>query len=50
VSAAVLNAAGGKKGGGLFEAKDCLLRWGEPQEEEATLEDLMTMLTRARVK
>jgi hypothetical protein len=52
IAAAVLNAAGAKKaGGGVFGAED-FSRWGTPEaeEENATIEDVMTMLTRARVK
>jgi hypothetical protein len=51
LAAQVLNASDKKKaGGGHWVASDFILRWGEPEEEVATIEDVMTMLTRARVK
>jgi hypothetical protein len=50
VAAAVLNAAGAKKaGGGMFEPGD-FLKYGEPEEQTATIEDVMAMLKNARVK
>lgn len=51
IAAAVMKAAGAKKtGGGDFEPAD-FTRWGNPEPEpDATIEDVMTMLTRARVK
>jgi hypothetical protein len=51
VAAQVMNASDKKKaGGGAWSAADFALKWGEPEEEVATLEDVLTMLHRARVK
>lgn len=49
LTAAVLNASGAKKsGGGQFALTDTLLKWGEPAEEEATLQDVFAMLLNSR--
>lgn len=49
LTAAVFNAAGAKKaGGGQFALSDTLLKWGAPEEENATIEDVFAMLLNAR--
>lgn len=46
-----MNASDKKKAGGsMWLASDFALQWGEPEDEPATLEDVMAMLQNARIK